>query len=177
MLYICIIIIQFNSCLFTWKLNSTEANYKANTNNNNNNNNNINNLKHYMFRQLRSSSDGTRKAWNSVETLPYGTWIHIEPVGYVKCCAYWDISLCSPMKVNRCYGGTYRFHLQDWRVSEARKQQAAVLIAACFMLVCWLVYSLSLKMEEICLSETSADFRRRQKFSCSIYYRIFRNNR
>jgi hypothetical protein len=32
MMMIMIIIIQFNSCLFTCKLNSTEANYKASTN-------------------------------------------------------------------------------------------------------------------------------------------------
>jgi hypothetical protein len=40
---IIIIINQLNSCLFTCKLSSTEANYNNNNNNNNNNKNNNNN--------------------------------------------------------------------------------------------------------------------------------------
>lgn len=36
---------------------------------------------------------------------------------------FWDITLCSPMKVN-CFGGACRPHLQDW-ISQARKHLEA----------------------------------------------------
>jgi hypothetical protein len=34
----------------------------------------------------------------------------------------WDITLCSPLKVSRCFGGTYRLHLQGRNISRARNQ-------------------------------------------------------
>jgi hypothetical protein len=34
----------------------------------------------------------------------------------------WDITQCSPMKVNRPFGGTYRLHLEGRRISRARNQ-------------------------------------------------------
>jgi hypothetical protein len=34
---------------------------------------------------------------------------------------FWDITQCSPLKVNRCYGGTYSLHLQG-RISRAWNQ-------------------------------------------------------
>jgi hypothetical protein len=38
----------------------------------------------------------------------------------------WDIKLCSPFTVNRCFGGTYRLHLQDRRIKQVRSQHEAV---------------------------------------------------
>jgi hypothetical protein len=38
-----------------------------------------------------------------------------------------DMRPCSPLKVNRRYGGTCRFHLQGWRTSQERNQ-----LATCF---------------------------------------------
>jgi hypothetical protein len=35
---------------------------------------------------------------------------------------FWDITLCSLLKVNRQFGGTCYLHLQGWRVSEARNK-------------------------------------------------------
>jgi hypothetical protein len=35
----------------------------------------------------------------------------------------WGITLCSPLKVNRRFGGTYRLHLQGRRISRARNQR------------------------------------------------------
>jgi hypothetical protein len=32
----------------------------------------------------------------------------------------WDITPCSPLKVNQCFRGTYRLHLQGRRISQAR---------------------------------------------------------
>jgi hypothetical protein len=57
---------------------------------------------------------------------------------------------CSPLKINWRFGGTFRFHIQG--------QQDV--LTSCFMLVSCLAYSLTLKMEEACSCETSADFQR-----------------
>jgi hypothetical protein len=38
---------------------------------------------------------------------------------------FWDITPCSPLKVNRRFEGTYRFFLQDRRTSQARNQPVA----------------------------------------------------
>jgi hypothetical protein len=35
---------------------------------------------------------------------------------------FWDTNLCSPLKVNRRFGGTCRLHLQCQRISQARNQ-------------------------------------------------------
>jgi hypothetical protein len=53
---------------------------------------------------------------------------------------FWDITPCSPLRVNRLFGGTC--HLID----------------TCFALVSCLAYSSTLNMEAICSSETSLDF-------------------
>jgi hypothetical protein len=40
----------------------------------------------------------------------------------MKSTIFWDITLCSPLKVNRRFGGIYRLHLQG-RISRARNQR------------------------------------------------------
>jgi cellulose synthase/poly-beta-1,6-N-acetylglucosamine synthase-like glycosyltransferase len=40
----------------------------------------------------------------------------------LKSTNFWDITPCSPLKVNRRFGGTYRLHLQD-QISRARYQR------------------------------------------------------
>jgi hypothetical protein len=40
----------------------------------------------------------------------------------MKNSVFWDITCCSPLKVNRYFEGTCRFHLQDWRVNKATNQ-------------------------------------------------------
>jgi hypothetical protein len=37
---------------------------------------------------------------------------------------FWDITPCSPLSVNRRFGGTYHLHLQGRIISSARNQQA-----------------------------------------------------
>jgi hypothetical protein len=37
----------------------------------------------------------------------------------MKSSIFWDITLCSPLNVNRRFGGTYRLHLQGRRISRA----------------------------------------------------------
>jgi hypothetical protein len=61
---------------------------------------------------------------------------------------FWDITLCSPLKVNRRFGGTYRLHLQGRGISRARNQRESRRKAE------------TLKMEVTCSSETSVDFQR-----------------
>jgi hypothetical protein len=41
----------------------------------------------------------------------------------VKSTFFWDITPCSPFKVNRLFGGTYRLHLQGREISRARNQR------------------------------------------------------
>jgi hypothetical protein len=38
---------------------------------------------------------------------------------------FWDIMLCSPLKVNQHFGGKCCLHLQGKRISHARKQPEA----------------------------------------------------
>jgi hypothetical protein len=40
----------------------------------------------------------------------------------MKSATFWDITLCSPLKVTRRFGGTYRLHLQGQRMSQAKNQ-------------------------------------------------------
>jgi hypothetical protein len=58
---------------------------------------------------------------------------HLSFVGFevliavvTKSSVFWDITSCSPLKVNRCFGATCRRHLHGRRISEARNQREAV---------------------------------------------------
>jgi hypothetical protein len=65
----------------------------------------------------------------------------------MKSCVLWDITPCSPLKVNRRLGVTCRLHIQ-------------ALLATCFTLVSCLACSSTLKMEATCFSETSVELQR-----------------
>jgi hypothetical protein len=65
----------------------------------------------------------------------------------------WYITQFSPLKVNRGFGGSYRLHLQCWRISLASLPSAFTL-ASCS------AYSSTPKMNTICSSETSIDCQR-----------------
>jgi hypothetical protein len=43
----------------------------------------------------------------------------------MKSSIFWDMTLCSLLKVSRCFGETYRFHIQFQRISQARNQREA----------------------------------------------------
>jgi hypothetical protein len=62
---------------------------------------------------------------------------------------FWDIMLCSPLKVNWRLGGTCRLHLQGQRINQARNQCEACSKHA---------YSLTVKMEATCSCEMLVDF-------------------
>jgi hypothetical protein len=42
---------------------------------------------------------------------------------FMKISIIWDITPCSPLKVNRRFGGTCRLHLQGRRICRARDQR------------------------------------------------------
>jgi hypothetical protein len=88
-------------------------------------------------------------------------------LGFPQLC---DRMPCSLLKVNGRFGGIYRLHLQNQRISRARNQREGRWQAdpssepdsAChlFSLVSCSNYSSTLEMEVICSSETSVDFQR-----------------
>jgi hypothetical protein len=41
----------------------------------------------------------------------------------VKSYFFWDITPCSPLKVNRRFGGIYRLYLQERRISRGRNER------------------------------------------------------
>jgi hypothetical protein len=45
----------------------------------------------------------------------------------VKSCIFWDRKLCTQLKFNRRFEGTYRLHLQGGRITQARNQHEAEL--------------------------------------------------
>jgi hypothetical protein len=54
-----------------------------------------------------------------------------------KSSVFWDITPCSPLKINRRFGRTCHLHLQGRRISQARNQHES---SACHLLSC-LTYS------------------------------------
>jgi hypothetical protein len=81
---------------------------------------------------------------------------------------FWEITPCSPLKVNQHLGRTCRLHLQGRRLSKARNWHEASRMkikrfvansAIFFTLVSYLAYSSTIKIET-CYSETSVDLQR-----------------
>jgi hypothetical protein len=75
----------------------------------------------------------------------------------IKSSVFWDITPCSPLKVDRCFGGTSHLHFQGRRIRQARNQSEA---GRKQILVSFLAYYSTLKMEVTCSSETLIDFQR-----------------
>jgi hypothetical protein len=71
----------------------------------------------------------------------------------------WDIMLCSLLKVNQCFWGTYCLHLQ-LKNEPSKKSGWKFCLSPAFTLVSCLAYSSTLKMEAVCFSKTVVDFQR-----------------
>jgi hypothetical protein len=56
--------------------------------------------------------------WSAVENK----WVEVLAAVVKKSTVFWDITVCSPLKVNWSFRGTYRLHLQV-RISRARYQR------------------------------------------------------
>jgi hypothetical protein len=67
----------------------------------------------------------------------------------LKSIIFWDMTPCSPLSFNRCFGGTYRLHLQG-------RRNRFPLLARWFAEP----ISLTLKMEAISSSDTSVETQR-----------------
>jgi hypothetical protein len=70
-----------------------------------------------------------------------------------------DITPCSRLKVNRCFGEICPLHLQCRRINQARNQDETA-FDTFFTLISCFAYSSRLKIEAIYSSETSANFQR-----------------
>jgi hypothetical protein len=79
----------------------------------------------------------------------------ILTVGTMKSVVSWIVKLCSS-DMAKHVGGTYCFHIQGQRMSEARRQQGW--LADCVLLVSCLAYTSTLKVETVCSSEMSGFF-------------------
>jgi hypothetical protein len=81
--------------------------------------------------------------YRKIEYVPLGELYASNIYVDMKTSIFWYITPYSPVKVSHCFGGT---------------RQLLSSLAACFMLVSYLVYSESLEMEVTCTSKTSVDF-------------------
>jgi hypothetical protein len=63
------------------------------------------------------------------QSLPIQAVIMMSPM-------FWAIMSCSPLKVDWCFGGVYRLHIQSRRISQQRNQHKAG------RNVCWIFASL-----------------------------------
>jgi hypothetical protein len=75
---------------------------------------------------------------------------------------FWNITPCSPLRVNWCFRGVCSLHPHGRRISKARNQRESkqLSLSPAFTVVSRLAYSLTLKMDATCSSETSVDFQR-----------------
>jgi hypothetical protein len=85
------------------------------------------------------SSTGTHKLYEA-----HARFAVLTAVG-MKSYIFWDITPFNPLKVNRGFGGTCRFHLH---------------LSLAFTQVSYLGYFSTLKMEATCYSKTSVDFQK-----------------
>jgi hypothetical protein len=81
----------------------------------------------------------------------YLVGFEVLTVVVMKSSIFWDIMLCSWLKVNRHFRGTYRLHLQGQRISWVRNQH---------LLSCWFLARLIIRLWRWrrCFSETSVKF-------------------
>jgi hypothetical protein len=97
-----------------------------------------------ILKDLSVSDVKGRTLWTA------GLWFEVFTEVVIKSTVFWNITLCSPLNVNRRFGGKYRLHIQGRRISRARNQRESR----------WQAYSCTLKMEAICSSETLVDIQR-----------------
>jgi hypothetical protein len=74
-------------------------------------------------------------------------WTDVKTAVVMKSSVFWDITTCSPLKVSRCFRGTYRLHFQG-RISRARYQREAgckQVGSACHLPSCWYLARLILR--------------------------------
>jgi hypothetical protein len=80
--------------------------------------------------------------------------LEVLTVVVMKSSILWDITSSILLKVDRCFRVTCCRHRQGQRISQARSLPRAFMVVSC------LAYSLTLKMEAICYSDTLVNFQR-----------------
>jgi hypothetical protein len=82
---------------------------------------------------------------------------HMASNNMSKSTIFSDITPCSPLKVNRRFGGTYCLRLQGRRLSRARNQLCSAFHLLSHRFLACLIFR---KIEATCSSETSVHFQR-----------------
>jgi hypothetical protein len=73
--------------------------------------------------QLHGATQGKTSSL-SVKLYCQGTWeFEVLTAVVMKSTIIWDITPCSPLRVNRRLGGAYRLHLQGRRINRARNHR------------------------------------------------------
>jgi hypothetical protein len=80
---------------------------------------------------IKQNMDNPLKVYLCASTVIQITLTYKVPRTFteVKSTIFWDIAPCTPLKVNRCFGVTYRIHLQGRRISGARNQRESITTA------------------------------------------------
>jgi hypothetical protein len=63
-----------------------------------------------------------------MENIIYEAQFEVLTTVVIECSSFLDVMPCSSLKLNRCFGGTYSFHLQG-------SSKKPVLLATCVILV------------------------------------------
>jgi hypothetical protein len=101
-------------------------------------------VKHSYNKSLLSvCSLGFRKWLEGWENLMVFMVFEVLTAVVIKDSILWDITPCSPLEVNWRFGGTRRFHLRGWRISQSRKQREAGSKQGTAPSACWLGYGLT----------------------------------
>jgi hypothetical protein len=77
------------------------------------------------------TSEGKSVKINFPPKLIAFIWFNDLTAVVMKSSIFWDITPCSPLKINRLFEGTHRLHLQG-RISWVRYQREGSLLATCF---------------------------------------------
>jgi hypothetical protein len=111
----------------------------------------------------------TKLRWNAVVYNLETSALREEQRLRVKSYVFWDVTSCSPFRVNRRFEGTCRLHPQSRRISQIREQHEGRKSTVCLLPdSCWFQdwCSSTLKMNATYCCETSV------KFKLSAWYYI-----
>jgi hypothetical protein len=130
----------------------------------------------HSFVKDDNSSKREKSSWLEFRWSYYSQWLtekwltkyesEIKDTVALKSFIFWDTMPCSPLRVNRYFGGQCLLRLQGRRISQARNQYGAgsiqgLQICSDFYLLhssfCLIYYS-ALKTEAKCSSEASIEF-------------------
>jgi hypothetical protein len=126
----------------------------------------LNTYKHILATQHVCNFIFLRKVATEMSTIPslvsflFYVGFEILTAVIVKSSILWDRRPCSPLKIKRHFGGTYRLHLQVRTISQTRNQSWLLCLSPSFTLVPCLTYCSNVKMEATCSFEASVDFQR-----------------